>query len=105
VLLRGQSPARISRRSGNLAAAPWLSINLAMFNRPRRSQREQATSSMGTLPASSPNVTAPLLFIAAASSPAPHLGAISDSAPPVMPSGAAAPAALAQASRGSPAIS
>jgi hypothetical protein len=45
---------------------------------------------MGSLPAISPNVTAPPLLIAAASSPAPRLGAISDSASPVMPSGAAA---------------
>jgi len=38
---------------------------LATFNRPRRAQREQATSSKNSLLAISPNVTAPLLLIVA----------------------------------------
>jgi hypothetical protein len=52
-----------SRRSPRLASAPCCSINRARLSRPRRSHREQATSSMVSLAAISANVNAPRLLI------------------------------------------
>jgi hypothetical protein len=42
---------RDNERRGDAIVPPWRSISLATFNRPRRSQREQATSSASSLPA------------------------------------------------------
>src|SRR6266550_6698444 len=62
----GQSPARLSHRSGSPISALCSSIRRARLTRPRRSQRWQATSSIVSLPCSSPRVIDPRLLIAAA---------------------------------------
>src|SRR5256885_3240555 len=62
----GQSPARLFHRSGSPISAPCSSIRRARLTPPRRSQRWQATSSIVSLPCSSPIVIDPRLLIAAA---------------------------------------
>src|SRR5205814_10606812 len=59
----GQSPARLSHRSGSPVSAPCSSINRARLTRPRRSQRWQLTSSIVSLPSSSPRVIDPRLIM------------------------------------------
>src|SRR5438046_2342142 len=51
-------PARISRKSGSRMSAPCCAMRLATLSRPRRSHFEHVTSSIGSLPATSPSVTA-----------------------------------------------
>src|SRR5205814_4101232 len=54
-----QSPARLSHRSGSPVSAPCSSINRARLTRPLRSHRWQLTSSIVSLPSSSPSAIDP----------------------------------------------